>query len=237
MKTVLIFVVIFVVFAIGGEMICGFNLIQDNILNMTHFVTPFIALVSALIIYCSFNAQTQYNKQQYKLQRYETELNFIYYRLADIQKYRETKENVAHLENIRHMVHTVQFKDFFDKKNAYDDTQIQTIENDNKNEFLFLIRYLDTFIVSFKKLESLINPDNETRHIDDIQRDYIFNSLVFEFNTSILEKLNKEYVRNFDTNIKDPDFLKKSLLVTIKDKLKSINCIISEIETNIGLKT
>jgi len=150
--------------------------------NIGGITAPLIGIISAVLVYFSFRAQIKANKIQIdaiiserEKNRMNEDLQFIYYRLTEIQSF----NNESFKEKIKSLERSInEFNNELKQSNkGADKINSKTISffNERNYDFVNLIRYLNLYSVIKTKLSDIRGM------IDKTQKDYILSVLRYEY--------------------------------------------------------
>jgi hypothetical protein len=198
------------------------NLFGGSGPTLALIISPFIGLLSAFIIYLSFISQKKSSELQFKINKYESDLTFIYYRLSEIQDYNQNQKYEKSLfstdiiENLYSQIKGQNDKEFNLKI-------IQKYEDQHIVDLTLLIKYLNIFLIIEKKIDEIHN------QVDKIQLDYIRSSIIYEYSSISRLFTKTSYLLDlkeiFDSGIPcyslfSQMYLKSKALVDFIEKIK-----------------
>lgn len=148
-------------------------------------ITPLTGILSAVIIFLSFVFQQLSTTKQLELQRLEKGMEFIYYRLTELQGYSTQTEFRNYLIDINSLLHLLIHPIQIENKPfpGYKEKVKEKI-SDNKEALSFLVKYLNIIII----IKTKLNEIDKKFGIDYNQKGYIKSALEYEFQLMIEKK-------------------------------------------------
>ncbi|MCF8232026.1 MAG: hypothetical protein K9J27_07550 [Bacteroidales bacterium] len=205
------------------QMISFFE-IPESSETIAIIISPFVGLLSALLVYFSFRSQQKTSQFLFERGQYYSNLEFIYYRLEELHEFNKNEYTAECIKNINKI-----FKDLKNKPDSKGSIpKEKEIAKTHGGLTFHSLLHVQKYISLYKVVINQLIGNSSFFENNTIQKEYIILSLKYSYNTVIGVNLKNSRLESYEELFNKNTVAKGNALMDILKDIKVIKDFINK---------